>query len=48
MQDCDVLVSTAGVSVGDYDFLTTVIETLGQINHYKVAMKPVSLLYLVS
>ncbi|WP_296207451.1 gephyrin-like molybdotransferase Glp [Psychrobacter sp. UBA3480] len=40
MQDCDVLISTAGVSVGDYDFLTTVIETLGQINHYKVAMKP--------
>jgi molybdopterin molybdotransferase len=40
MQECDVLVSTAGVSVGDYDFLTTVIETLGQINHYKVAMKP--------
>ncbi|PKH69304.1 molybdopterin molybdenumtransferase MoeA [Psychrobacter sp. 4Dc] len=40
IQDCDVLISTAGVSVGDYDFLTTVIETLGQINHYKVAMKP--------
>ncbi|MDN3447692.1 molybdopterin molybdotransferase MoeA [Psychrobacter sp. APC 3281] len=40
MQDCDVLISTAGVSVGDYDFLTIVIETLGQINHYKVAMKP--------
>lgn len=40
MQDCDVLISTAGVSVGDYDFLTNVIETLGQINHYKVAMKP--------
>lgn len=40
MQDCDVLISTAGVSVGDYDFLTTVIEKLGQINHYKVAMKP--------
>ncbi|GAA0802735.1 molybdopterin molybdotransferase MoeA [Psychrobacter piscatorii] len=40
MQECDVLISTAGVSVGDYDFLTTVIETLGQINHYKVAMKP--------
>ena len=39
MQDCDVLISTAGVSVGDYDFLTTVIEQLGQINHYKVAMK---------
>ena len=40
MQECDVLVSTAGVSVGDYDFLTTVIAQLGQINHYKVAMKP--------
>ena len=40
MQDCSVLISTAGVSVGDYDFLTTVIEQLGQINHYKVAMKP--------
>lgn len=40
MQECDVLISTAGVSVGDYDFLTTVIERLGQINHYKVAMKP--------
>ncbi|MDN6275886.1 molybdopterin molybdotransferase MoeA [Psychrobacter sp.] len=40
MQECDVLVSTAGVSVGDYDFLTEVIAQLGQINHYKVAMKP--------
>lgn len=40
MQTCDVLISTAGVSVGDYDFLTTVIAQLGQINHYKVAMKP--------
>lgn len=40
MQKCDVLISTAGVSVGDYDYLTTVVEQLGQINHYKVAMKP--------
>ncbi|WP_296405907.1 gephyrin-like molybdotransferase Glp [Psychrobacter sp.] len=40
MQECDVVISTAGVSVGDYDFLTTIIEELGQINHYKVAMKP--------
>lgn len=40
MGECDALISTAGVSVGDYDFLTTVIESLGQINHYKVAMKP--------
>ena len=40
MWECDVLITTAGVSVGDYDFLTTVIERLGKINHYKVAMKP--------
>jgi molybdopterin molybdotransferase len=40
MRECDVLLSSAGVSVGDYDFLTTVIEQLGKINHYKVAMKP--------
>ena len=38
--DCDVLISTAGVSVGDYDYLTRVIDALGHINHYKVAMKP--------
>lgn len=37
---CDVLISSAGVSVGDYDYLTDVIRELGQINHYKVAMKP--------
>lgn len=38
--ECDVIISSAGVSVGDYDFLTTVIDDLGKINHYKVAMKP--------
>lgn len=40
IQDCDVIISSAGVSVGDYDFLTTVIHELGTIHHYKVAMKP--------
>lgn len=40
MQECDVVLSTAGVSVGDYDYLATVTEQLGQINHYSVAMKP--------
>lgn len=39
-KQCDVVISTAGVSVGDYDYLTEVIEEVGQINHYKVAMKP--------
>lgn len=40
VKECDVIISTAGVSVGDYDFLTEVITELGQINHHKVAMKP--------
>ncbi|MFC0820375.1 molybdopterin molybdotransferase MoeA [Moraxella marmotae] len=38
--ECDVIISSAGVSVGDYDFLTQVVENLGKINHYKVAMRP--------
>lgn len=38
--ECDVIISSAGVSVGDYDFLTQVVDKLGKINHYKVAMKP--------
>lgn len=38
--ECDVIISTAGVSAGDYDYLTTAIDHLGKINHYKVAMKP--------
>lgn len=40
ISECDVIISSAGVSVGDYDFLTKVIHKLGKINHYKVAMKP--------
>lgn len=40
MTECQVVISSAGVSVGDYDFLTEVIEEVGKINHYKVAMKP--------
>lgn len=40
IDECDVVISSAGVSVGDYDYLTTVVAELGKINHYKVAMKP--------
>lgn len=40
IDECDVLISSAGVSVGDYDYLTKAIDTLGKITHYKVAMKP--------
>lgn len=40
IDECDVIISSAGVSVGDYDFLTQVVDKFGKINHYKVAMKP--------
>ena len=40
IEECDIIISSAGVSVGDYDFLTEVVRSLGKINHYKVAMKP--------
>lgn len=40
IDECDIIISSAGVSVGDYDFLTQVVDEIGQINHYKVAMKP--------
>lgn len=39
-QQCDVLITSGGVSVGDYDYLREAVERLGAIHHYKVAMKP--------
>ncbi len=38
--ECDVLISSAGVSVGDYDYMQSVVAELGQVHQYKVAMKP--------
>lgn len=38
--DCDVIISSAGVSVGDYDYLTKAVQALGTIHQYKVNMKP--------
>ena len=40
IDECDVIISSAGVSVGDYDYLTEVVGQLGQVHHYKVNMKP--------
>lgn len=40
IDECDVIISSAGVSVGDYDYLTEVIGQLGRVHHYKVNMKP--------
>ena len=36
----DVVISTGGVSVGDADYVKEILEELGQVNFWKVAMKP--------
>ncbi len=38
--ECDVLLSTGGVSVGEEDHVKAAVETLGQINLWKLAIKP--------
>ncbi|MCH8538254.1 MAG: molybdopterin molybdotransferase MoeA [Alkalimonas sp.] len=39
-QQADVLISSAGVSVGEADYTRQLLNELGQINFWKVAMKP--------
>ena len=36
----DVVITTGGVSVGDADFVREVLEKIGQVTFWKVAMKP--------
>ena len=36
----DVVISSGGVSVGDYDFVKGCVESMGVLEIYKVAMKP--------
>lgn len=36
----DVIISSGGVSVGDYDFLKDTVAKLGTVTSYKVKMKP--------
>ena len=36
----DVIITSGGVSVGDYDYLRDAVNRIGTIHHYKVAMKP--------
>lgn len=36
----DVVISSGGVSVGDYDFVRQCVESTGAVTDYKVAMKP--------
>ena len=36
----DIVISTGGVSVGDADYIKDVVDSLGDINFWKVAVKP--------
>ena len=36
----DALITSGGVSVGEYDVVKSVLSRLGQINFWRVAMKP--------
>jgi len=39
--DCDLLVTTAGISVGEHDFVRTVLEELGaELRFWKLRMRP--------
>ncbi len=37
---CDLLISTGGVSVGEEDYVKTAVETLGELKLWKLAIKP--------
>jgi molybdopterin molybdotransferase len=40
MRDADALITSAGVSVGDADYTRQILSELGQVNFWKVAIKP--------
>ncbi|KKO47050.1 molybdopterin molybdenumtransferase [Arsukibacterium ikkense] len=40
MTEADVLITSAGVSVGEADFTRQILQKLGQINFWQVAIKP--------
>jgi molybdopterin molybdotransferase len=39
-RDADVVISSGGVSVGDYDYVRQCVDSMGLVSDYKVAMKP--------
>lgn len=39
-QQADVLITSGGVSVGDADYVTATLKKLGEVNFWKMAMKP--------
>jgi len=40
IKESDIVISTGGVSVGDADYIKDVVKSLGDINFWKVAVKP--------
>lgn len=38
--ECDVILTTGGVSMGEFDFIKPAIEALGTLQMWRVAMKP--------
>eukprot|EP01029_Cantina_marsupialis_P008326 TRINITY_DN19764_c0_g2_i1.p1 TRINITY_DN19764_c0_g2~~TRINITY_DN19764_c0_g2_i1.p1 ORF type:complete len:771 (+),score=232.36 TRINITY_DN19764_c0_g2_i1:131-2443(+) len=40
LETCDVLISTGGVSMGDTDYIKTLLEKLGTVHFGRVCMKP--------
>ena len=40
LSSCDAVVTTGGVSVGDYDYVAAVLERLGTVEWWQVAIKP--------
>lgn len=38
--NADVLISSGGVSVGEADFVQQILQELGEVNFWKIAMKP--------
>ena len=40
LSDADALITSGGVSVGEYDVVKSVLGKLGEINFWRVAMKP--------
>ena len=39
-KQADAIISSGGVSVGDADFIKTVIDKIGQINFWRINMRP--------
>lgn len=39
-EQCDLVLSCGGVSVGDADYVKDVLQSLGEVNFWKVAIKP--------